>query len=144
MSQALPQVPAFYFSTESLQPLIEKFKPLYNSADPFPHVVIDNFLPEWVIDKVLEEYPLAGAIPWSQFNAPTENKKWSASDEKNFGPFTRHLMTQFNSATFLKFLKAVTGIEHLIGDPYFLGGGMHQTHPGGFLKVHTDFNWTVN
>ena len=141
MSSPSINVPAFYFDSAELKPFVDQFKPLYNRAHPFPHVVIDHFLPEWVIDKVLEEFPLAGAIPWNQFNAPTENKKWSASDEVHFGSFTRHLMAQFNSATFLKFLKEVTGIDHLIGDPYFLGGGMHQTYPGGFLKVHTDFNW---
>lgn len=24
--------------------------------------------------------------------------------------------------------------------PYFGGGGLHQIEPGGFLKVHVDFN----
>ena len=45
-----------------------------------------------------------------------------------------------NSFEMLLWLEAVTGIEGLIPDPYFGGGGLHQIEPGGFLKVHADFN----
>ena len=41
----------------------------------------------------------------------------------------------------LQFLEALTGIEGLIPDPYFGGAGPHQIEPGGFLKIHADFNW---
>ena len=45
-----------------------------------------------------------------------------------------------NSLRVLLFLEALTGIEGLIPDPYFGGGGPHQIQPGGFLKIHADFN----
>ncbi|MCB9262381.1 MAG: 2OG-Fe(II) oxygenase [Flavobacteriales bacterium] len=45
-----------------------------------------------------------------------------------------------NSEPFLNFLSELTGIENLMGDPYFEGGGCHQIKPGGYLKVHADFN----
>tara|TARA_Y100000287_G_scaffold143386_1_gene118113 strand:- start:3 stop:521 length:519 start_codon:yes stop_codon:yes gene_type:complete len=36
----------------------------------------------------------------------------------------------------------LTGIEEiLIPDPYFLGGGLHEIKKGGFLKIHSDFNF---
>ena len=39
------------------------------------------------------------------------------------------------------FLQELTGIkEKLLPDPYFEGGGFHQTKRGGFLKIHADFN----
>jgi 2-oxoglutarate-Fe(II)-dependent oxygenase superfamily protein len=38
------------------------------------------------------------------------------------------------------FLEQLTGIEGLIPDPYFWGGGLHQITRGGYLKVHADFN----
>lgn len=131
----------YYFEPEKLLPLAEKLHAPYVQADPFPHIVIDNFLPAPVLDKILEEFPQPGQIAWNQFHAPTENKKLSAARDTLFGPFTRHMMAQFNSATFLEFLKKMTGIESLIPDPYFLGGGLHQIQKGGFLKVHTDFSW---
>ena len=50
-------------------------------------------------------------------------------------------MHEFSSAACLKFLEGLTGITGLIPDPYFEGGGLHQIEPGGYLKVHADFNW---
>jgi hypothetical protein len=49
-------------------------------------------------------------------------------------------MYHLNSKTFLQFLSAVTGIDNLIPDPGFEGGGLHQIVPGGKLGVHADFN----
>src|SRR3546814_6396188 len=46
----------------------------------------------------------------------------------------------FNSRPFLAFLEALTGIERLIPDPYFEGGGFHEIGRGGYLNVHADFN----
>ena len=37
-------------------------------------------------------------------------------------------------------MSELTGIEDLLGDPYYEGGGCHQIKRGGFLKVHADFN----
>jgi Rps23 Pro-64 3,4-dihydroxylase Tpa1-like proline 4-hydroxylase len=34
----------------------------------------------------------------------------------------------------------LTGIEGLLPDPHMQGGGIHQIHRGGFLRVHADFN----
>ncbi len=56
------------------------------------------------------------------------------------GPATRRLLAELNSATFIDFLERLTGIEGLIPDPHFEGGGLHQIEPGGHLKVHADFN----
>jgi len=49
-------------------------------------------------------------------------------------------MYHLNSMSFLEFLSAVTGIQNLIPDPGFEGGGLHQILPGGKLGVHADFN----
>ena len=42
---------------------------------------------------------------------------------------------------FLLFLETLTGIDNLLPDPYFIGGGLHLSGRGDFLKVHADFNW---
>jgi Rps23 Pro-64 3,4-dihydroxylase Tpa1-like proline 4-hydroxylase len=41
----------------------------------------------------------------------------------------------------LGFLEKLTGIPHLVPDPYLEGGGFHSIGRGGFLKIHADFNW---
>jgi Rps23 Pro-64 3,4-dihydroxylase Tpa1-like proline 4-hydroxylase len=55
-------------------------------------------------------------------------------------PYTRYLLDQLNTPPFLSFLEKLTGLENLIPDPYYTGGGMHQTKSGGWLGVHVDFN----
>jgi hypothetical protein len=139
-SHPVTAIDPYYFSAGSLLPLAESHRQAFLSGEPFPHVVIDDFLPEWVLDRVIEEFPDPGDIPWKEFKQET-SKKLATEGDEFFGDFTRNLLAQFNSATFLTFLERLTEIEGLIPDPYFFGGGLHQIESGGFLKVHADFNW---
>ncbi|KOG34322.1 proline hydroxylase [Streptomyces resistomycificus] len=123
-----------------MAPLADSRREEFRTAEPFPHVVVDDFLPEWVADQVVGEFPKPGDVPWQRFDRATSKKLASEGDEF-IGEFTRHLMAQFNSAAFLGFLEQLTGVEGLVPDPYFEGGGLHQIERGGFLKVHADFNW---
>jgi Rps23 Pro-64 3,4-dihydroxylase Tpa1-like proline 4-hydroxylase len=122
-----------------MQEIGEQAHSSYLAAKPFPHVVFDNFFNPEILDLVLEEFPAPGAIRWQKFDNSREIKLASAS-EASFGPVTRLLLYHLNSATFLNFISQVTGIENLIPDPNFDGGGLHQIVPGGKLGVHADFN----
>jgi hypothetical protein len=39
----------------------------------------------------------------------------------------------------LQFLEGISGIPALLPDPYFVGGGFHETSRGGKLGIHADF-----
>ena len=54
------------------------------------------------------------------------------------GP-ARQLFHFFNSRPMLEFLEGLTTIRGLIPDPYFIGGGFHETGRGGKLGIHADF-----
>jgi hypothetical protein len=134
-------IPASYFDPAELESLADRYRSDYRNAKPFPHVVIDDFLPEEDLDLVLEEFLEAPDHGWYRFENPRE-KKLAERRETSFGPFTRHVLAaKFNSAVFIEFLESLTGIEGLVPDPHYEGGGLHQIVPGGFLKVHADFNW---
>jgi Rps23 Pro-64 3,4-dihydroxylase Tpa1-like proline 4-hydroxylase len=111
----------------------------YVNAQPFPHVVFDNFFDPALVESILEEFPKPDSIRWQKFDNAQEIKL-ASSVEASFGPATRLLLYHLNSATFLQFLTKVTGIDDLISDPLFEGGGLHQIIPGGKLGVHADFN----
>ena len=111
----------------------------YSAARPFPHVVIDDFLPPEIADRALEEFPAPGDIDWIRFRHGGALKLGSRH-ELQFPDFIRDLLYQLNSSVFLQFLESLTGIRGLITDPHFEGGGLHQIEPGGFVKVHADFN----
>ena len=111
----------------------------YATAKPYPHVVFDNFFDPELLDAVLSEFPKPGQIRWQKFDNEKEIKLASARDA-SFGPVTRLLFYHLNSISFLEFLSEVTGIQNLISDPGFEGGGLHQIVRGGKLGVHADFN----
>jgi hypothetical protein len=112
----------------------------YAAARPFPHIVIDGLFEDHVLDQVLAEFPRPGEIEWAAFDNPTE-KKLGYRYTSPLKPRLRDFLFEMNSAPVLQFLEALTGIDGLIPDPYFGGAGPHQILPGGFLKVHADFNW---
>jgi Rps23 Pro-64 3,4-dihydroxylase Tpa1-like proline 4-hydroxylase len=130
----------FRFDTEYLKNLAMAHREDYAKAQPFPHIVIDNFLPEAVLDDVLAEFPKPQQIDWQQFENKAE-KKLASKHEQQMGDATRSLLYNFNSATFITFLEVLTGIDGIIPDPHFEGGGLHQIQRGGYLKMHVDFNW---
>jgi hypothetical protein len=78
-------------------------------------------------------------VPWWTFDSDTE-RKLASRDSSVMGPATRQLLAELNSSAFLSFLEQLTGIVGLIPDPHYFGGGLHQIEPGGFLKIHADFD----
>lgn len=131
----------FYFDKEKLNPIAEELNPDYVSALPFPHIVIDNFLPEDVLDEVLAEFPQPADIEWRKHYG-SASKKLACNDPGVMGDHSRHLIEQLNSAALLGFLVKMTGIDDLIPDTLLAGpGGFHQTERGGFLGIHADFNF---
>lgn len=118
----------------------------YQSSFPFPHTVIDNFLPEWIAKKMVGEfrkYEDWGYDPSKYSMDHQVNKFFSPwSTEKGISTvpeITKTLLLYLNSPEVLRKLEKLTGIDNLIPDPNYLGGGMHRIDSGGKLSVHADF-----
>ncbi|HEX3067546.1 MAG TPA: 2OG-Fe(II) oxygenase, partial [Thermoanaerobaculia bacterium] len=112
----------------------------YASAEPFPHIVLDGLFDDDVLDAVLREFPDRQAMKWREFDTATEKKLGYFHESSSISRTVRDFLNEMNSFEMLLWLEALTGIEGLIPDPYFGGGGLHQIEAGGFLKVHADFN----
>lgn len=112
----------------------------YAAADPFPHIVLDGLFDDEVLDAVLREFPGRDAMKWREFDSTTEKKLGYYHETSRISGAVRDFLNDMNAFEMLLWLEAVTGIDGLIPDPYFGGGGLHQIEPGGFLKVHADFN----
>lgn len=131
-----------YLSPEyqDLQTVAESKHDEYVRAEPFPSIHFKNFFDENFLNEVLAEFPDLEKKKQIKYNNPNENKLASRG-EYVFGPKMKELMHFMNSQPFLEFLQTLTNIEEtLIPDPYFEGGGCHESKAGGFLKVHADFN----
>lgn len=110
----------------------------YQSAEPYNHICIDDFLPPSVLEKVRGEL---GAMPdpEASFSDSRQNLKTSFNPDR-LPSYTRTLFHTLNSRPFLTFLEEMTGIQGLIPDPYFMGAGIHKVANGGHLDIHADFN----
>jgi hypothetical protein len=112
----------------------------YRSADPFPHIVLDGLFDAAALEPVLEDFPRPEETRWLEFDSPTEKKLGFYHERSTISPRVRAVLDALNGFEMLLWLEALSGIDGLIPDPYFGGGGIHQIEPGGFLKVHADFN----
>lgn len=111
----------------------------YRNAEPFPHIYFDNFLPVEAAEAALNQFPEPRELTWQKFDTALEKKLAFDAVEKLPGG-DREVLYFLNSRPMLEFLETLTGIQGVIPDPYFVGGGLHQIKPGGKLGVHVDFN----
>ena len=111
----------------------------YGFAEPFPHLVVDDFLPEAVARIALEHFPRKPLDSDRVFEMGYAGlHKRQILPEECDAP-ARQLFHFFNSQPVLAFLEGLTSIQGLIPDPYFNGGGYHETTRGGKLGIHADF-----
>jgi len=110
----------------------------YAQAEPFPNIVLDQFLQPWAAEGALAEFPSIDSPDWIQYKHVNENKL-GKGDRSSFGPTLGAVIDELNSWRFLRFLSDLTGIESLLADPSLQGGGLHLSARGGFLTVHADF-----
>ena len=111
----------------------------YAQASPFPHIVIEDFLPPGLLDQCLAQFPSVTGKAGEAFDRDQERNKSQFSPDELAG-WTRNFFYGFNSRPFIQLLQNITGIKGLIPDPYFLGAGFHEISQGGHLSVHADFN----
>jgi hypothetical protein len=124
--------------TAAVKALGAQYAEKYQSAQPYHHICIDNFLPMEVIEGVRSDL---ASLPDAEhsFDAAQERFKSQYSPDR-LPEYSRHLFQAFNSRAFILFLEEMTGIKGLIPDPYFIGAGIHKTLTGGHLDIHADFN----
>src|SRR5271155_4790635 len=123
-----------------LMDFAEKNRERYSMAAPYPHIAIDNFLRPEILDNVARDFPSPDSVPWVAM-VDGDQKKFATNEPSRMAPSVRRVLYFLNSREIVNFLEKLTGIEGLIPDPHYAGGGLHELRPGGFLKVHADFNW---
>ncbi len=129
--------------------LAPKLRAHYKTNYPFPYIVIDNFLPEYLLRSCKEEI-----LKHDEWYADTveftkqfeHNKQYYPQEKTNMEDFKRKLpitsliMGYLNSPQFIKYLEELTGHPKLFRDPILTGGGIHRIKKGGKLSVHVDYN----
>jgi hypothetical protein len=117
----------------------ERLHAKHANAEPFPHSLMDNFLPEEIARHLVEDFPNEPLPRDKVFDAGYGGFHKRLIQPSDCSPFVREFFAFMNSEPVLQFLEGVTGIKGLISDPYYYGGGFHETKRGGLLGVHADF-----
>lgn len=110
----------------------------YQSASPFPHIAMDNFLVPEVARQAESEFPSLDHDHWINY-AHANERKFANTDPTTWGPTLRSIWEELTSPRFVRFLSDLTGIDGLHTDDSLEGAGLHQTQTGGFLNIHADF-----
>lgn len=102
--------------------------------DPFPHAIIEGWLPTDLLDEIVGEFPDHTDPQWKRFDNAREGKLEGGPGM--WGPATLDYFDILQARTCD--LEAMFSIRQLSMET--IGGGYHLIPPGGRLAVHTDFN----
>lgn len=115
----------------------------YVEKDPFPHIIIDNFLENEFLQKVLDEIQKLD-IKDAYYKATRkpnglEYNKFAFKD--NCGNSIDTLFKYLASESFTRSIEKLSGISEIIqNDTTLAGAGVHRIAKDGYLAIHTDFN----
>lgn len=111
----------------------------YQSAKPFPHLILDNLFSNELLERVIGEMLPPGDANWVRHD-DDNLKQFNLRSAVDLGDAGTQLVAFLHSARFLYFLSQVTGIWELLPDPYLQGAGYHVIPRGGKFDVHVDRN----
>ena len=132
----------YVFDLDALAQRAKDLAPVFRTAQPYPHVVIDDFLIEARARELASVFPGPEApVAWEHYAAPGLEVKLGCGAEERLPIAIRDAIHDLNSGPFIRFLQTLSGIDHLMPDPHLSGGGIHLSRQGGHLGVHVDFNW---
>jgi len=120
----------------------DAFRAGFQTAEPFKHVCIDDFLEPAAAERALADFPAfdpkLALNEYGMAGGKAVNTRL-AEISPFYGEFYRYLFTD----EFLSAMSALTGIPDLIGDPSMYGGGTHENLHGQELDPHVDFNYVA-
>ena len=112
----------------------------FQQAQPFRHVVIDQFLDAGDCDRLVREFP-AFDRKWAVNEAGVVGRKSAIPEISKISAAYKAFDALMQSPELLGWMGRVTGIDGLLYDPKYVGGGTHENLDGQDLDVHVDFNF---
>ena len=118
----------------------DKLSKEFQEAQPFRHVVIDNFFDDETARQLSSEFPdYNDEKIWSVYRNPIENKKLTPNWDL-FPKATYQAFSLMNTPEFVEKIRKITGITNLEADYGLHGGGWHMHGRGGKLNMHKDYS----
>ncbi|WP_373493150.1 2OG-Fe(II) oxygenase [Aquiflexum sp.] len=122
---------------DEIEKNLAQFRLAYHTAQPFPHLVIDNFCDEAKLHLAYNSIP---ELVNKSRDYVFANNKFEKSNYKELCPELNELYEDYSSDRFNRLLSFITSKEVFV-DPKNFGGGLHQGKKNSFLDMHLDFNY---
>jgi hypothetical protein len=113
----------------------------FRSRKPYGYAAVDGLFDAATVLRVAREVEANLARYPQEQNIYASHRKHRLSALDEMPEHARAFVAALNAPPFLRVLSDITGIENLQPDPELRGGGIHAIGRGGYLKLHTDFNW---
>jgi hypothetical protein len=117
-----------------------EFARQFAENQPFRHVVIDEFLDPGFCEELIASFP-AFEAGQSTNERGEPGRKAVRPDLSRLGPAYARFDRLMKDAEFLALIGSITGIQDLLYDPEYVGGGTHENLDGQELDTHVDFNY---
>lgn len=141
----------YYLNPGQLEALVAKYQSAYRQANPFPHTVIDNFLPTDVLDRILDEFSTVTPSDRTTSDKTLEDTAPEQTKDRNeplsavpASDTTHWLLHQLSSKIFINFLEKLTGINSLLSNPRMETDGLYPLATNRSLKTQADFDRYAN
>jgi len=119
------------------------YRDQFAHAEPFRYVIMDDVLRDDAVREI--EAGFATALSHKNHGSAKSHrnvlKKVGTPNLQMMTPRQVQFFEEINSPEFVGFLTELTGITPILGDMELRGGGLHSSVQGGYLNVHTDFNF---
>ncbi len=112
----------------------------FAAAEPFRHIVVDDFLDARFCQRLMAEFPV-----FDERKAINElgvaGRKAAVPRIAGISAAYREFDSMIRDAGFLVTMGRIAGIPKLLYDPDYVGGGTHENLVGQDLDLHVDFNF---
>ena len=109
----------------------------FNNAEPFEHIIINNFLKEEIANKISSEYP-NNLNDYHKYDNPLEIK-YAFDDIQNMSNNIQNVFYSLCTDKIINALKIVTNNDKIEYDTTCHGGGLHIHPNNGRLHMHLDY-----
>ena len=101
---------------------------------------MNDFLDQASLNRLVQEFP-AFDRKWAVNEAGIVGRKSAIPEIAKIGPAYQEFDRMMQAREFLAEVGQITGIDSLLYDPAYVGGGTHENLDGQDLDLHVDFNF---
>ena len=131
----LTDTPLTYFGEWTKD--ISNLNTAFLNAEPFEHIVIDNFLETSYAEIISEKFPAVNS-DWHEYKNPIE-VKYTYDNINDLDPDLKNFFYYLSSPEVTNIMRSITGISDLEYDEYLHGAGLHKHPRYGRLNIHLDY-----